>query len=311
MGPFIIMIAASLWAIDAIFRTQLTYTIPAASIIFLEHLIGFILLSPLFIKNFSEIKKLKIKEWITFIVLTIVSSVAGGLLFTQALGASFAQKDFITPLLLIKLQPIFVIILSALFLKEKITVKFCFFAVLALIGSYIMSFGLMPISFSLEGKMLVYILALSATLCWGVGTILSKKVLSKVSFATATTLRYGIAIPVAIIFMYTLGQTYNFAQLGFDQIWRFLVIAGVTGGAAAIFIYYWGLKNTQAKVSTIAELIFPLISIIIATTNLNPYGAPQQLNSANIFGIIIVIASILAISFDSAKKGINNDHKIN
>jgi len=291
-----------LWAIDALFRTQLTYTIPAASIIFFEHLIGFLLLSPIFFKNIAEVRSMKRGEWINFIALTIVSSVAGGLLFTQALASSFAQKDFITPILLIKLQPVFVIALSALILKEKLTARFCLFAALALVGSYIMSFGLTPISISLEGKVLVYVLALGATLCWGIGTILSKRALSNVSFSTATALRYGIAIPVALIFAYSLGQTYDFMNLGFDQLWRFLVIAGITGGAAAIFIYYRGLQNTKAQVSTIAELMYPLLSIIIATTSLNPYGAPQSLNLANIFGIIILISSILAITFDSTTR---------
>ncbi|MBP7966767.1 DMT family transporter [Candidatus Woesebacteria bacterium] len=302
MGPFIIMLAASFWAIDALFRTQLTYTIPSASIIFLEHLIGFICLLPLFIRNFSEIKNLKKTDWLNFIALTVVSSVAGGLLFTQALSASFAQKDFITPLLLIKLQPVFVIGLSALFLKEKLTIRFCIAALFALCGSYIMSFGFMPINLSLEGKVLVYVLALGATFCWGIGTILSKRALSQVSFQTATTLRYGIAIPVALIFAYILGQTYNFGQLGFEQIWRFLIIGAVTGGAAAIFIYYWGLRHTQAKVSTIAELIFPLVSLIIGTTSLNPYGAPQTLTMANIIGIILLVSAVLVITLEKVEE---------
>lgn len=302
LGPFIIMLAASFWAIDAIFRTQLTYTIPAASIIFLEHVIGFLCLSPLLFKNLSEIHALKKKEWITFLAMTLVSSVAGGLLFTQALNTSFAQKDFLTPLLLIKLQPVFVIGLSALFLKEKLSIKFCIAAAFALVGSYIMSFGFMTPILTLEGKMLVYILALGATLCWGIGTILSKKALSQVSFQTAATLRYGLAIPIALIFAYALNQTYNFGQLGFEQIWRFLIIGAVTGGATAIFIYYWGLRHTQAKVSTIAELIFPLISLIIATTNLNPYGAPQALTGANIIGITILVVSVLMITLEKAEK---------
>lgn len=301
-GPFIIMIAASFWAIDALFRTQLTYTIPSASIIFLEHLIGFVVLFPLVIKHFSEIRNMKKGEWLNFIALTIVSSVAGGLLFTQALSASFAQMDFITPLMLLKLQPVFVILLSALFLKEKLTLRFCIAATFAIVGSYIMNFGLTTPVFSLAGKTLVYILALGATVCWGVGTILSKRALSRISFPAASALRYGIAIPVALIFAYALGQTYDFTQLGFDQLWRFLLIGTITGGAAAIFIYYWGLRHTQAKVSTIAELIFPVITLIIGTTSLNPYGQPQQLQTANILGIIILVISILIITLSRTEE---------
>ena len=301
-GPLFIMAGASLWAIDALFRTQLTFTIPSAAIIFGEHLIGFIALSPIFFKNIDQVKRLTQNDWLTLLAMTIVSSVAGGILFTQALNMSFAQNDFLTPLMLLKLQPIFIVALSAWILKEKISLRFIILAIAALIGSYIMSFGLLPPVLSLQGKMLVFILAISAPICWGIGTILSKKVLTKLDFGVATSMRYLMAIPVALIFAYALGQTYDVANITFDALWRFLVIGGVTGGAAAIFIYYWGLTHTKAHVSAFAELIFPFISIIIATTQLNPYGEPQVLSVANIIGIIILIVSIVLISFETKKK---------
>jgi uncharacterized membrane protein len=81
-----------------------------------------------------------------------------------------------------------------------------------------------------------------------------------------------------------------------SQMWRFLVIAGITGGAFAIYLYYKGLKNTDAKVSTFAELMLPLVSLIIALTPLNPYGAPQTLSIPNVIGIIILVFAMLKIS---------------
>lgn len=301
-GPIFIMVAASLWAFDALFRTQLTYTIPSSSIIFFEHLIGFLILSPILFRNFHEVKKMNRSEWINVILMTIVSSTLGAILFTQALNKSFASNDFITPILLQKLQPIFVIGLSAIILREKITLKFLMLAAMALIGSYMISFGTDIVPFSLEGKMLVFWLAVGAAACWGSGTILSKKALGHLSFPTATALRFALAVPVALIFMFSLGQTYNFAQLTMSELWRFFVIAGITGGAGAIYLYYWGLKHTQAKVSTFAELMLPVVSIIIATTQLNPYGAPQTLSLGNIFGIVILIVSIIMITLDQKDK---------
>jgi drug/metabolite transporter (DMT)-like permease len=302
MGPYLIMIAASLWAVDALFRTHLTATIPSSSIVFLEHLIGFLILSPIFFQNWKDIKKLSKGEWINFLVLTIVSSVLGGILFTQALAKSFAEFDFVTPILLQKLQPIFVIILSAMFLKEKITGRFIVFAIAALIGSYLMTFGAQMVPLTLQGKELVYVLALGAALCWGSGTILSKKALKSLNFPAATSVRFLLAIPVAFTFSLLFHQTYNFAQIGFDQIWRFLVIASVTGGAGAIFLYYKGLQNTEAKVSTFAELMLPIVSLLIALTSLNPYGEAQKLTISNAIGIIVLIVSIIVISLENNKK---------
>ncbi len=299
IGPLFIMAGASLWAVDAIFRTQLTYTIPTASIIFFEHLVGSIIMLPVLIKNFRWIKTLTRDTWQTLGLMTVVSSVLGTILFTQALANSFAFNDFVTPILVQKLQPVFVVLLSAVFLKERLTKQFIVLASVALVGSYLISFGNAPVELRFSGREVVYLLAVGAAFCWGAGTILSKKILTSIEFPLATALRYTLAVPISLIFVFAFGDTYNPTQMPFEFMMRFLVIAGVTGGAGAIFLYYRGLQFTKAHVSTFAELAFPVISILIAVTPLNPYGAPQVLSFGNIMGIILLVGSILMISFTS------------
>ena len=291
------MIAASLWAVDALLRGTLIKTIPPGMIVFLEHLIGFLILSPLFLKYIPKFKKLVARDWAILIGLTVVSSALGTFLFTQALAKSFALYDFATPVLLLKLQPIFVIILAAAFLKEKITFRFLSLVPIALIGSYMISFGTAGIDLTLTNREVVYLLSIGATLCWGGGTILSKAILKKLTFSEATVMRYALAVPITLIFAFVVQQTYPIAQLHSGQLLRILIIA-LTTGAGAIFIYYKGLQTTEAKVSTIAELAYPIISILIAITALNPYGAPQHLSLANIFGIVLLLIAMLIISFD-------------
>ena len=298
-APYFIMAAAALWALDGLFRTQLTYSIPTTSIIFFEHVLGFIILSPIIVKNFRWIKAINIDTWKALILMTLVSTVLGTLFFTEALARSFAYNDYVTPILLQKLQPIFVIIMSAIFLKEKLSIRFLFLAAIALVGSYLISFGTTPISLSLDGKELIYLLALGAAFCWGTGTILSKKVLDKVEFPLATALRFLLAIPISFVFVLMLKQSYNFTQIASGDFIRFLIIAGITGGAGALFLYYWGLQNTQAKISTFAELTFPIVSILIAITPLNPYGSPQQVSVSNIVGILLLFASIILITLEN------------
>lgn len=290
------MIGASLWAIDGIFRTQLTFIIPTASIVLVEHLLGFLFLSPIIFKNLSFLKKIKLKTWLAVFAMAVVSSVAGTLLFTEALRISFAGFDFATPILLQKLQPVFVIMLSALFFREKITIKFAVASLLAFIGSYLLSFGLSPVNLGFQGKELVYVLALGAAFAWGTGTILSKHTLSKMPFELLTALRFGVAIPIAFLATLILNQSFSLADISASNWVRFLVISGITGGALAIYLYYKGLKHTQAKVATIAELAFPVVSLIIALTPLNPYGAPQQLSLDKLFGAFLLVAAMLYIS---------------
>lgn len=291
------MVAAALWALDALIRTQLTFRIPSASIVFMEHLIAFIFLLPFFIKGINSYKKLNVKDWGVALLMTIVSSVLGTVLFTEALSRSFAVFDFATPLLLQKLQPIFVIGLSAIILREKLTLRFIALTVIALIGSYMISFGAEPLALQIAGKEEIFLLAIGAALAWGSGTIMSKHLLTKLSFSEATALRFLLAIPISLFVSYLINQQYDFTQLGRDDIARFVIIAFSTG-AASILIYYRGLKVTQAKVATIAELTFPIVGILIAVSSLNPYGEPQKMILANVFGIVILLISIILISFD-------------
>jgi drug/metabolite transporter (DMT)-like permease len=295
------MIAAGLWALDSLIRTQLTFSIPSTVIVFLEHTIGFIFLIPFFIRGIPAYKKLNVGDWLNILLMTIVSSVLGTVLFTQALNQSYAVFDFATPILLQKLQPLFVIILSAIFLREKISFKLIALIPFVMIGSYMISFGTDAVNLQPQGKEAIFLLAIGAALAWGSGTIFSKKVLQKLNFSEGTAIRFLMAIPISFIFTLLFRESFNYGGLQLDQILRFVLIA-LSTGAVALLIYYQGLKHTEAKIATIAELTFPIVSILIAITTLNPYGKPQQLSLANIFGIIILLLAIILICFDHYEK---------
>jgi len=301
-GPLLIMLAAALWAVDALIRTPLTQQIPASGIVFLEHLIGFLVLSPVFVLLLKNIPaKLAKNDWLNLAAVTLVSSIGGTLFFTEALKQSFSSGDFVTPLLLQKTQPLIVIALSVIFLKERLTPRYLLFTPLALLGSYLMSFGLTPPALTLQGKELVFVLALGAALGWGSGTIFSKNLLKKLNFAESTAIRFLAAIPMSFVVMLLLGQTVPIATLNSEALLRFVLIA-ISTGAVGLLIYYKGLARTEAKISTISELTFPLVSIVIAITPLNPYGAAQTLTGANIVGIVFLLTSVLVISLDYAHK---------
>lgn len=311
-GPVFIFISASLWAFDAVIRTVLTEKIPPASIVMYEHIVGFIVMIPfiiLYLKKKGGIKntnlpKLTKKDVLFLLLMTLFNSVLGTLLFTEALKQSFAIYDFVTPLLLQKLQPLIVIILSVIFLREKLNFKFLSLVPIALIGSYMVGFGTNDIELKLAGKELIFLLSIGAAFFWGSGIILNKVVLNKLNFFEANVLRFATAIPISFAITIILNQGFEVSQLDASDIARFVLIAFTTG-AAAIFLYYFGLKNTQAKIATIVELAFPVMSLLIATTSFNPYGAPQILSLANKFGIIILLISIFIISFE------NNDRQDN
>lgn len=289
-GSVLIMIAAGLWAVDALIRTPLTQTLTPISIVFWEHVVGLFVLSPFVWHAVKTFRTLRSKDWLWFAVLALVSSVGGTVLFTQALSSSFSTGDFITPLLLQKLQPLLVIGLSFVFLKEQLTKRFLLYAALAIAGGYMMSFGFTLPVFSLAGKELVVLLSLGAAACWASGTIISKTVLKTVTPRDSLILRFLLAIPIAFVTAQLLQTPIQTAIQPGDWL-RFFLIA-LTTGTAALFIYYVGLKKTPAHVATIAELIFPFISVLIGITSLNPYGQAQILTLPQVIGIALLVFGV-------------------
>src|SRR3989344_5475179 len=83
-GPIFILIAATLWAFDGLIRQHL-YSLPPITIIFFEHLIGLIILSPFVYKYVSKTKFTK-REWWLVILIAILSGLFGTLWFSTALG---------------------------------------------------------------------------------------------------------------------------------------------------------------------------------------------------------------------------------
>ncbi|MCK7526456.1 MAG: hypothetical protein MZV64_57080 [Ignavibacteriales bacterium] len=68
-APLLVVIAASLWAVDGIVLRPSLYSLPVPLVVFVESAIVAILLTPFFIKRFSSLKQLKKKIGWHFLVL--------------------------------------------------------------------------------------------------------------------------------------------------------------------------------------------------------------------------------------------------
>ena len=65
-----------------------------------------------------------------------------------------------------------------------------------------------------------------------------------------------------LVIVLSVSQIGEIKSITLDQFIIFIIIAFTTGGLA-IFLYYYGLKNTTASVATICELAFPLTAIVL------------------------------------------------
>ena len=294
-GPLFVIVAALLWSFDGLLRVSL-YSLPPAVIVFYEHLLGAFILLLISFKWFADLKKLSRKEWIAMGVVALFSGALGTIFYTSALqNINYTQYSVVV--LLQQLQPIWAIGMAALLLKEKITKKFIGWAALALIAAYFISFKDLNVNFATgSGTVKAALLALGAGVMWGSSTAISKYVLNKVSFLAGTALRFILAPIFALFIILGNNQTSALYTLTTPQ-WQTLLLITFSTGMVALVFYYYGLKKTPARITTLCELVWPASAILIDYSYFH-----RTLSATQIFGIVLLGITIYNVTRPLALK---------
>ena len=290
IGPIFIIIAALLWSIDGLLRRSL-YSLPPSVIVFYEHLVGFAVLLFLIPKWWPDLKKMSRKEWIAICLVSLFSGALGTIFYTAALGkVNYIQ--FSVVVLLQQLQPIWAISAAAILLKEKVTKKFLLWALVALVAAYFVNFKDLTVNLETgAGTAIAGLFAILAGVLWGSSTAISKYVLNKVHFLTATALRFALAPIFALGFVLSMGQSASLTQITTPQLQTLLLIAFSTG-MLALAIYYYGLKRTPARVTTICELVWPASAVFIDYVYFH-----QTYSITQILGIVVLLFAIYQVAW--------------
>ena len=289
-GSSLIILAAVLWALDGITRRSL-YHLPPVIIVFYEHLIGLILLSP-FVTKILANQKLTKKVW----TLSLVIGLMGGLLGTLFITTALMQVQFVAfsvVFLIQKIQPLFTITSAHFLLKEKIDKRYFKWALLAIISVFFVTFPNGQINFSTgAGTIWAALFSLGAAFFWGTGTTISKMLVGEISDKAATLMRYFTATIFALLAVFILGSGPSISIVGPSEAARLTFIA-LTTGLVAMFMYYKGLRLVEAKVSTILELSFPLIAVFVDMFLYKTFLAPSQYLAAGVLMFAMIKVSQL------------------
>ena len=256
-----IVLAASLWALDGIVRRGL-YHLPPVTIVFYEHLLGSLILLPIVIKNLKQ-EKFTYKLLLTSLVVALFGGLLGTLFITTAL-MKINYISFSVVFLIQKIQPLFAIISASLILKEKISKKYLKWALLAIVAVFFVTFKNGQVNFSTGSATAIAALyALGAAACWGFGTTISKLLLNQLkNSVSATILRFYFSTILAYGAVFLLNSQAALDTLTSKDYLSLLYIS-LSTGLLAMIIYYKGLQKTEAKVATILELALPLLAIVI------------------------------------------------
>ncbi|MBT3949166.1 EamA family transporter [Candidatus Parcubacteria bacterium] len=306
VGALSIMLAAFLWAFDGVVLTPWIMKLGLFDVpifVFMLHAVGSLFLSYFFITKRQELKQLDWKDWGAFVLVGIFGGALGTMGIVGAIIFVHSHHLNISVVLLLqKLQPIFAILLAIIILKERPHIKFYLLALIALIGSYFLTFGFGSPDFSAGGMLVPALLALLAAFSFGSSTVFSKRAIEKVSHGTGTMLRFYITTLVMLVIISFISilkftgveMSYagfaGFSIIGWKLIGAFVVVA-LTTGIFGIFIYYYGLKRVMATRSTIYEMAFPVSAIVLEWLIHD-----KLLSIGQWFGTIVLLGAIILIT---------------
>lgn len=289
-GFWLVVLGAALWGVDPLFRIILLQTMTSTQIVLVEHIIVSLIAIPVLWKFRADLKSLRARHWIAVIFISWGGSALATVLFTLAL----THNDPNTVLLLQKMQPIFAIVLAKILLKETLPRRFGWLFIVALIGTYLLTFGFtLPLGNWNNWIHAGSLLSLGAAALWGGSTVMGRLMLGQTRYETVTSLRFVVALPLLIFMTWNEGAAWTLPSGTGEQAAVALNILGqaLLPGLLSLLLYYKGLSSTKASVATLAELSFPMAGVLVNWIAFRTLITWEQL-----LGFILIWVALFAIS---------------
>ena len=283
-GFLLVALGAALWGTDGLFRQTLAFEMSATVVVFWEHLILVAVTLPFLIRYLRDHVKLNAKDMIALLFVGAGASAVATILFTQA----FTYGDPTTPLLIQKIQPVVAVLGAYLLLGERLLPRYGWYFLFAVGGAYLIAFpdpGEVGVS-----RLAPALLALGAAALWGMGTVLGRHLTKKIPTNQLTALRFAIGLPTALVILLLRNESAAALDITGSEFGA-LVLLSLVPGLAALMVYYKGLSTTPASSATLAELAFPLTSILIGWSVFETVPTATQW-----LGIALLSATIITMT---------------
>ena len=281
-GVILVAIAAAMWGTDPIIRKPLSSSTSATTIVFGEHVVLVLLTLPLLLPALRAVFRAGWRDVVCVVVIGAGASAVATILFTEALF----HGDFVTPVVIQKLQPLVAVAGAAVLLGERARPRFAWFILPALLGFWLVN---QPHPLEPTAKGLVPIVeATAAAVMWALGTVLGRYVSRDLEFQQIVSLRFFFGLVASAIALPVMGaKAYAGAH---DSLW--IGYLAVVTGLLALSLYYVGLKRTPAMLSSIAELTYPAIAVIAGI-----YAYNSHLRWTQWIGVLVIIGTVTLLPF--------------
>jgi drug/metabolite transporter (DMT)-like permease len=248
--------------------------------------IGIVCLTISSIECRFKYKKFKQVSWKYLIAIGFIGGAIAFLLFFTGLKlttggrAAFLQKTL----------PIYVMIFSFLFLKEKITKKQVFALIVMFIGLIIVMSSQITPSFFWSNPSLGDWLIIFATILWAIENIISRYTfIKKESLFVVTFARMFFGA----IFLFAIAVLWNKAYLLFEltpqQIFNIYISTIIL--FYYVFLWYWSIKFINVSKAAMLLLLAPIISFILGVIILD-----EQFTVLQLIGSVLILIGAYIVS---------------
>jgi drug/metabolite transporter (DMT)-like permease len=279
-GVVLIAVAAAMWGTDPLLRKSIL-SVPASTIVFGEHVLLVLFTLPLLVPALRAVWAAGPRYVAAAVVIGAGASGAATILFTQAL-----QHSFVSAVVMQKTQPLVAVIGAALILGERPRPRFGWFLAAGLGGLWLVNQP-HPLDPSANGLRAV-LEALGAAVLWGLGTVLGRYLVRRVSFEHVLALRFLFGLAASAVAVLALNAEW---WAGVRAGGWILSLALVTG-LFSLALYYYGLQRTPAVLSSLAELTNPAVLVV---AGIYAYNIGLVWSQWLGFAIIVLVVTVLPI----------------
>ncbi len=295
-APACVLLAASLWGLDSLVRYPASQSLPLTGLVFLEHLIGLIVLTPFFLKSRHSMPPIRKRHLLAFLAVAAFGGILGNIANTrsiQILGPSTAT-------LFLLLQPIGVLVLASIILKERASNRFLPISIWVVLNTLLIAFPDFNLGFRTdEAEMSQGILfGVIASTAWAVSTVTQKWLLRTYSPVQSVFFRFFFATILLGGMALAQGE-FVFSELASNSdVLPRLLFLSIIIGVFPYWLYNVGLKRLPASLVTFIEAWYPIMGIFVP---MFVSGTPLQ--GLQVFGGVTLIVSLaLLVQFESPKK---------
>ncbi|OIJ18986.1 EamA family transporter [Anaerobacillus alkalidiazotrophicus] len=294
-----LFLATSTWGSAFIAGKIAIESFEAATVAFFRFLGAVILLFPLMWYKERNIPKPTKEDWFLFALLGLTGICFYNIFFFLA----SKHAPVIKSSLFIASNPVLIIILSALFLKEKILKNQVVGLVFALFGvSFIITNGNLSIFLTMAFEPIDLIL-IGAVICWALYSVIGRVVLRKYSSIVSTT--YAVCFGTLFLLPFALYET-TVSDLTNSTIDAWVAIGHMSVFVTVIsfIMYYYGIQQIGAARASIFINFMPISAVIMANVFLN-----EQLTIPHLIGAFFVLTGVTLSTYKKGWKSSKNEKK--